>query len=318
MTDFKEQQILVTGGAGFIGSHIVDRLMRDGAYVRVLDDLSEGSLSNIAQWKDDPKFEMVQGDIRDESAVKESLTDVEIVFHHAALISVPLSVTHPLNTINVNVDGTTCILDGSRRADVTKVVFASSAAVYGNPASTPIAENALTDPISPYAASKLMGEQVASSFYRTYGIDTTSLRYFNVYGPRQKGGPYAGVITAFINMVLAAKPVLIQGDGGQTRDFVYVDDVVRFNLLAALSPKSRGQVYNVGGGSQVSIGQLADAIIGLGDSKCAKEYGDPRVGDVRDSFADITKANRDIGYSPKVSLEDGVRQTFEWFRKSLS
>ncbi|UCE09237.1 MAG: NAD-dependent epimerase/dehydratase family protein, partial [Candidatus Thorarchaeota archaeon] len=229
MSDFQDTRVLVTGGAGFIGSHTVDQLMNEGAHVRVLDDFSDSDDSNIEYWKGENRFELVVGDIRNPDVVSNALEDITYVFHMAAKVSIPLSVERPHYVFDVNVMGTSNLLDQCRKRDIEKVVFPSSASVYGDVASLPIVESASTNPISPYGVSKLMSEQVVLTYYHTYGLQTTILRYFNVYGPRQTGGAYSGVISIFLKQAMENAPLTVDGDGQQTRDFVFVDDVVSSN-----------------------------------------------------------------------------------------
>ena len=306
----------MTGGSGFIGSHIVDRLMNDGAFVRVLDDMSNGSESNIAAWKNNERFEFLRGDIRKEDDVKKAMKDIDVVFHEAAKVSVPVSVREPLLVLDVNVMGTAVVLDACRKQEVEKVVVASSSSVYGDTPTLPKVESMPTLPISPYAVSKLGQENLTYAFCSTYGLNTTSLRYFNVFGPRQRGGTYAGVMSIFFKQAQQGIPLTIEGDGTVTRDFTFIDDVVSANLLASESPNSKGQFYNVGGGSRISIDALADLIIELTDSKSTKEYKDPRPGDVQDSLASLEKIGNDIDYKPKWTLRDGLTKTLEWLSSS--
>lgn len=307
----------MTGGAGFIGSHIVDRLIREGAIVTVLDNMTNGAIENITQWIDHPRFKLIEKDIRDRKAVKESLQDVEIVFHQAARVSVPASVKDPLLTMDVNVIGTTILLHECRKIGVEKVVTASSSSVYGDTPTLPKVETMNTNPISPYGVSKLAEENITQSFHKTYGMDTTALRYFNVYGPRQRGGSYAGVISIFISNALYGAPLLIEGDGSQTRDFTFISDVVECNLLVVNSHKTAGEVYNVGKGTQVTIEGLADLIISLTDSKSGKVYGPPRDGDVKDSLASLDKVRADAGFEPIVDIKGGLVETIKWVRQRL-
>jgi len=311
---FEETHILVTGGAGFIGSHIVDFLMRNGASVRVLDDLSNGDMSNIAQWVNKREFELIVGDIRNRNDVAKSLRDVSLVFHQASKVSVPFSIDNPHLVTDVNVMGTTVVLDECRKADVDRVVVASSSSVYGDTTTLPKTEDMHTNPMSPYAASKLAEESIALVFSATYDMNISALRYFNVYGPRQRGGSYAGVMAIFISQALRYRPLFIDGDGQQTRDFTYIDDIVECNLLAAQSSQSKGNVYNVGGGAQTTIESLADRIIKETESKSTKTFREPRLGDVRDSLASIEKAKKDLGYIPKTDINAGLKLTIQWVR----
>jgi dTDP-glucose 4,6-dehydratase len=314
-SEFKDSTILVTGGAGFIGSQIVDRLMAEGAHVRVIDDMSNGSKENLAQWKDDERFRLIMGDIRDSEEVNESLKDVDFVFHEAAKVSVPASVKNPTLTMDVNASGTCVVLDECRKADVEKVVVASSSSVYGDTPTLPKTEDMPLKPLSPYAASKLAEEKLAIAFCETYDLDVTALRYFNVYGPRQRSGAYAGVIAIFIRQALAGKPVTIDGDGQQSRDFTFVNDVVDCNLLSVTKSQAKGEVYNVGGGSRITIEELADKIIEITGSSSKKEFGPPRPGDVRHSLAGIDKAQSQLGYDPETDMDTGLRKTIDWVKR---
>lgn len=304
------------GGSGFIGSHIVDRLMNDGEFVRVLDDMSNGSESNISAWLKNERFEFLLGDMRKEDVVNKAMEDIDVVYLEAAKVSVPLSVREPHLVMDVNVMGTTVVLDVCRKQDVEKVVVASSSSVYGDTPTLPKVETMPTLPISPYAVSKLAQENLTYAFCSTYGLNTTSLRYFNVYGPRQRGGHYAGVMSIFIKQAQQGIPLTIDGDGTQTRDFTFIDDVVTANLLALQSPNSKGKFYNVGGGARISIDELADLIIELTGSKSTKEYKDPRPGDVKDSLASLEKIGKDLGYKPKWTIRDGLAKTIEWMNSS--
>jgi UDP-glucose 4-epimerase len=315
MGALNDDWVLVTGGAGFIGSHVVDRIMEEGAQVRVLDDMSNGKKENIENWMNNPKFEFIVGDIRNQDAVRDALKDISIVFHQAAKVSVPASVKNPLLTMDVNVIGTLILLDECRKQDITKVVVASSSSVYGDTPTLPKVESMSTNPISPYGVSKLTEEAMAVAFNRTYGLDTTAFRYFNVYGPRQRGGSYAGVISKFIKNALSGSPLMIDGDGSQTRDFTFIDDVVECNLLASNNHSSNGKVYNVGSGKRISINQLADIILEYTNSSSSKQYGPPRPGDVHDSLAGLDLVSHDLGYAPKTDIQEGIGKTIEWVKQ---
>ena len=313
----KPSRVLVTGGAGFIGSHIVDRLLSDGFDVTVLDDLSSGSLSNIARHKGQKEFRLVKGDIRDAKLVREALKGVDAVFHEAAFVSVTLSVKDPVLANDVNVAGTLNVLKASADLGVKRFVFASSAAVYGE-TSTPLKlEDMASVPMSPYGVSKFAAESYVRSFYRTYGLETVSLRYFNVYGPRQSFDldcAYGGVISIFLNRLLRGMSPIVYGDGEQTRDFVYVRDIVEANMLALDSTKAAGEAINVGSGTGISVNRVAEVLKSLLNKTSVKNmYVDPRVGDVRYGYADITKAGELLGYRPTVSFEEGLRELVEWY-----
>ena len=314
MDSFDDERILVTGGAGFIGSHLVDKFMEEGAHVRVFDDMSDGSESNLQHWMENPKFTFVKGDVRNQSSVEDALKDINIVFHQAAKVSIPLSVEHPHLVLSVNTMGTSIVLEACRKLDVKKVVVASSSSVYGESAVLPKVETMPTEPISPYAVSKLGAEHMAIAYYHTFGLDTTALRYFNVYGPRQRGGAYAGVISIFIKNAQVGKALIIEGDGLQTRDFTYVKDVAECNKLAALCKDAKGNVYNVGSGVQTTIEEIATQILAATGSKSEKTYVPSRVGDVRHSLASLEKARRDLCYEPRTQIQEGIKNTVEWVK----
>lgn len=312
--DMAGANTLVTGGAGFIGSHIVDELMELGARVLVLDDMSNGNVLNIAKWKSNKRFKFIKGDVRDCRKIRKHIQGVEFLFHQAAKVSVPFSVKEPHLVLDVNVLGTTNILEESRRADVDKVVMASSSSVYGDTTKLPKAESMCPEPVSPYGVSKLAQEEIGKSFHRIHDMNVTSLRYFNVYGPRQRGGSYAGVISIYFAKALKNNPLPIFGDGTITRDFTYVRDVVQANLLAASNKASKGRIYNVAKGKKTSLNELADAIIKLTSSESDVQYLDPRPGDIHDSLADLTIIDKEIGYHAKYDIIDGLRETLDWIR----
>ncbi|MFX1579450.1 MAG: SDR family NAD(P)-dependent oxidoreductase [Promethearchaeota archaeon] len=313
---FDNSYVLVTGGAGFIGSHIVDRLMELGAKVKVLDDLSSGSLENLSRWRNNPNFELINGDIRNPEIVKEAVRGISVVFHQAAKVSVPFSIENPTLVADVNGMGTVILLDECRKADMEKVVVASSSSVYGETSTLPKIESMITEPISPYGVSKLTAERMAIAFAKTYNLNTTTLRYFNIFGPRQRGGSYAGVISIFINNGFTNQPFPIFGDGTQTRDFTFVRDVVDCNIRAAMSEKTNGEVYNVAGGQQITINRLGEIIKSLTGSTSEFQYLPKREGDIEHSLADISKAQRDFGYEPTVDIESGLKKTIEWMTET--
>lgn len=301
-------RILVTGGAGFIGSHLVDRLMKEGYEVVVLDNFFTGKIENIKHHLESGMFYLVKGDIRSSDNVKEAIRNVDAVFHLAAIVSVPLSIEKPLLVNDVNVRGTLNLLEASLKADVKRFIYTSSCAVYGEVDRLPIDERCPTNPISPYAVSKLAAEYYCKVFFENYGLDTLCLRYFNVHGPRQVRDSYSGVITQFIDRLKQRKPPIIYGDGQQTRDFVHVRDVVEANMLALNCQHGFGEVINVGTGKQTTINQLAEVLLELsGRSYLKPKYVAPRKGDIRNSCADISKAKRALGYEPKVTLKEGLR-----------
>ena len=304
-------QALVTGGAGFVGSHVVAGLIAQGTRVRVLDNLSTGQEQNLA----DSSVEFVAGDIRDPEILSGAMQGVRWVFHQAAMVSVPASMDDPLGCYEVNLHGTLRVLWAAYQAGVQRVVVASSAAVYGE-ASVPVEEESPKRPLSPYASSKLAMEQAAQLFTRAYGLPTVCLRYFNAYGPRQRpDSPYAAVIPAFIGAMLEGRPATIHGEGDQSRDFVYIGDVVRANLLAAERPEATGGVFNIGSGVSVTILELAGFLQGLFPQAPAPIHGPSREGDIRFSKAVMDRATKALGYRPEVGMLEGLRSTVEWFRQ---
>ncbi len=305
------KKVLVTGGAGFIGSHLVDRLVTEGYYVRVIDDLSSGKLDNIQRHLSSGMLDFVQGDIRDASLVKKSVSDVDVVFHLAAIISVPFSVEHPDLTFDVNLYGTLNLLRSCIEKGVNKFVFISSCAVYGDTGAVPINEDTRPDPFSPYAESKLIGERYCLGFSERQLLKSVVLRFFNVYGLRQGVSEYSGVITRFIDRIKEKSPLIVYGDGSQTRDFVCVNDIVDAILAAMKSDVAEGEVFNIGSGKPTSISALAEGVLQLTGEHLEIQYENPRTGDIQDSLADISKARKLLGYEPKVSLEDGLRELLE-------
>jgi UDP-glucose 4-epimerase len=299
----------VTGGAGFIGSNLVDRLVADGHEVVVLDDLSTGTRANLAKSADSIRF--VEGDLRDPAAVATAVAGCEVVYHMAALASVQRSVDDPAVVTDVNVGGTLHLLIGARDAGVRRVVFASSSSIYGDTPVLPKDESMPTSPLSPYAASKVAGEAYLLAFDASYGLEGVALRYFNVYGPRQSAtSQYAAVIPLFIDAMRSGRAPVIHGDGGQTRDFTYVGDVVDALVLAATAPDARGNVMNIGGGGQrISILDLATSIAEALGFEGEPIHEPARVGDVRDSLADISRARALLGWEPRTALREGIAQT---------
>ena len=300
-------RVLVTGGAGFIGSHLVDGLISEGFDVVVLDDFSSGRRENLSLHFGKPNFCLVEGDIKDKSDVKKALEGVDVVFHFAAIVSVDFSVKNPLLVNEVNVGGTLNVLRESLKAGVKRFVYASSCAVYGEPVNLPINEEHPTKPMSPYAISKLAAEHYCRVFYEVYGLETVCLRFFNVYGSRQVVGPYSGVIVNFIDRLKCGEEPIIYGDGEQTRDFVFVGDVVDACLRAMKCKSCVGDVINVGAGVEISINRLADVLTELFNLHDIEfVYAEPRAGDVKRSCADLSKAERLLSYKPKVSLREGL------------
>jgi len=308
---FKYGSALVTGGAGFIGSHIVDRLLDNDFDVKVLDDLSTGQLENVVAYKKESNFHFVKGDIRNWETVKRAVKDVDVVFHEAAFIGIPQSVDNPQLTNDVNVNGTLNLLEASLKFNVNRFIYASSTAVYGEQKTLPIKEDAIVHPDSPYAISKLAAELYSETYYKTYGLETVRLRYFNVYGPRQMYGPYAAVVTAFVNNLMMDKAPTIYGDGEQTRDFINVKDVVDANMLA-MEKKCAGELFNVATGSQLTINKLLKTLQTVTKKTQIKPvYAKPRTSDIRNSCGDISKAKEILGFKPRVSLKDGLLELID-------
>lgn len=305
---------LVTGGAGFIGSNLVRHLLARGDQVRVLDNFSTGRRENLAELARD--IECVEGDLRQEADVRRAMDGVRYVLHLGALGSVSRSVQDPMTTHEVNSTGTLRALLAARDAGVERFVFSSSSSVYGNTPVLPKQEDMPPTPLSPYALSKLTGEHYARLFHSLYGLATFSLRYFNVFGPRQNPkSQYAAVIPLFVDALQAGQAPVIYGDGEQTRDFTYVDDVIAANLACCSAPaEAAGGIYNVAWGNRVSVNELARRIGALLGRVIPPTYQPPRAGDVRDSQADATRAHRLLGWQPQVPFEEGLRRTVEWFR----
>ncbi|MDG6994381.1 MAG: SDR family oxidoreductase [Nitrososphaerota archaeon] len=307
-------RVLVTGGAGFIGSHIVDKLVEEKYEVGALDNLATGNIANISAHVSANRVKFHNCDISDFEAVSKIVKDYDAVIHEAALVSVTRSVEDPLLTNRVNVDGTVNLLKASVDSGVKKFIFASSSSVYGDMETLPKKETMIASPISPYGISKLAAENYCRTFAKVYGLKTVCLRYFNVYGPRQKYGPYSGVIPIFIKKALNNEPPSINGDGEQTRDFTFIDDVVQANLLALKKDVATGTVYNAAAGGTISINELARHIIGMTGKKDLKPvHGPERSGDIRASYSDISKISKELGFKPQVGIEDGLRRVLEWF-----
>jgi nucleoside-diphosphate-sugar epimerase len=307
---------LVTGGAGFIGSHIAAALAGAGARVRVLDDLSTGYAENVEAIGGDVVF--VRGGLTDADALERALEGVEVVFHEAAIPSVPRSVETPELTHRACVEGTFALLTAARRAGVRRLVYAASSSAYGDQPTLPKTEEMRPEPLSPYAAAKLVGEYYSQVWTRVYGFETVCLRYFNVFGPRQDpSSQYSGVISRFISALAGGERPVIYGDGEQSRDFTYVSNVVDGNLRAAESERAAGRVINLATGQRTTLNELLDALKRItGRTEVEAEYREPRVGDVRHSLADITRAREFLGYEPQIGLEEGLRKTLDWWRQS--
>jgi len=299
-------QILVTGGAGFIGSHLVTRLLGDGHTVRVLDNLSTGKRENLAHVAAD--VELVIGDVRDAAKVEECARGCEIIFHEAAIVSVPYSVENPQISHDVNIQGTLNALLAARAVGARRVVFACSAAIYGEEPTLPKREDMAPSPIAPYGVEKITGEYYVLAWPKLYGVEGVALRYFNVFGPRQDPrSPYSGVISIFADRAQTARPITIFGDGLQSRDFVFVEDVVQANVLAATVPGASGRAYNVGRGERTTLNELAAMMGRIVGRTLEVRHEAPRAGDIRDSVADISRAKSELGYAPRVGVEEGLR-----------
>ena len=303
---------LVTGGGGFIGSHLVEALLRAGHAVRVLDNFSTGSRDNLAGVAD--RIELIEGDICELEVVRAACQGVELVFHEAALASVPRSVADPLSTHKVCATGTLHVLMAAREAGVRRVVYAASSSAYGDTPTLPKRETDPPRPLSPYAVAKLVGEHYCSVFFNVYGLETVRLRYFNVFGPRQRpGGPYSAVIPLFAEAMLAGRRPLIHGDGLQSRDFTYVAEVVQANLLAAEATRVAGKVYNVACGRRTTLLELVTRINDCLGTRVKPTHGEPRPGDVRHSQADISLAQAELGYCPCTDMAQGLARCLDYY-----
>ena len=307
---------LVTGGAGFIGSNLADELLRQGAKLAIIDNLSTGYQENLAEIRGD--FEFIQADLNDATALKKALEGVEVVFHQAALPSVPRSVDNPVETHQACVNATFNLLVAAKDAGVRRLVYAASSSAYGDQEVLPKIETMSPEPLSPYAAAKLTGEYYCSVFSRVYGLETVSLRYFNVFGPRQDpSSAYSGVISRFIDALMKGDTPVIYGDGEQTRDFTYIANVVQANLNAAQTTQGIGEVINAANGERVSLNQLLSVLKKTtGNTRAEAEYRDGRAGDVKHSQADNTRAVKWLGYEKLVGLEEGLKRTIDWWKTS--
>ena len=308
--------VLITGGAGFIGSHIASAMLQSGARVRVLDDLSTGHRENIDEIGGGVDF--IHGSVADEDLLAKVLDGVEVVFHEAAIPSVPRSVEAPRQSHIASVDGTFSLLLAARDKKVRRVVYAASSSAYGDQPTLPKSEQMLPDPLSPYAVAKLVGEYYCQVFTRVYGLETVSLRYFNVFGPRQDpGSQYSGVVSRFISALLSGEQPVIYGDGEQSRDFTYIENVVAANLSAAEAKDAAGKVINVANGERITLNQLLAELKELtGNHDVKIKYLEPRVGDVRHSLADISLARQLLNYESKVDLREGLQRTIDWWKSS--
>jgi nucleoside-diphosphate-sugar epimerase len=308
---------LVTGGAGFIGSHIAERLVKDGHAVAVLDNFSSGKRANLKGFEGD--IQVIEGDIRDPGRVREAVKGRDVVFHEAAIVSVPYSVEHPLETHDVNILGTLQFLEAAREAGVRRVVFASSAAIYGDEPTLPKVETMLPTPITPYGVEKVTAEHYLHTWSSIYGVETVALRYFNVFGPRQDpSSPYSGVISIFVTRAIDGRTLTVFGDGQASRDFVYVGDVVEANLAAATQGGVSGQVFNVARGTKTTLLELIEVLGRIVRRKLAVTHAPPRVGDIVESWANVDEAKSRLGFEAQVSVEEGLRRLVDSVRTGES
>lgn len=310
------KQYLVTGGAGFIGSHIVRALLERGASVRVLDNFSTGKRGNLEGLHDSingDRIEILEGDVRDALKVTQAVRGVDVIFHEAAFISVPESMAKPQECFDVNITGTTILFEAARKAGVRRMVLASSAAVYGDSDALPLAEDTPPRPLSPYAVSKRVDEMFAELYTQSFRLEVTALRYFNVYGPRQRpDSMYAAAVPIFISNLREGRAVTVFGDGGQTRDLIFVGDVVRANLIASDHPAAAGQIFNICTGQETRILDLLDVLYKLIPNSPKPVFAEPRAGDIYKSLGGPAKARRTIGFSAETSLADGLKETVNW------
>src|SRR6266581_399613 len=308
---------IVTGGGGFIGSHIVEELLRRKETVKVIDNFSTGKRANVEPFKDDA--EIIEADLAEVNNLAQLLRGADYVIHQAAIPSVPKSIIDPIKSHQANVNGTLRLLVACREAGVKRVVYASSSSLYGDSPTLPKHEGMPPNPLSPYGAQKLFAEMYCQVFTRAYGLETVALRYFNVFGPRQDAtSQYSGVLALFIPAVLQDRRPTIYGDGLQSRDFTFVKNVVEANLLACKAPAVAGEVFNVACGDRITVISMLQQINKITGKDIAPIYGDLRKGDIKHSQADITRAKEHLGYQPKISFEEGLRNTIEWYRKNLS
>ena len=313
--NFEGKKILVTGAAGFIGSHLVSDLLDLGAELIGLDNLYNGKMENLEDISKNKNFEFIKGDIRDFNLLLDIVKDIDIIYHEAAFTSVPQSIKMPQSCNDVNVNGTLNLLNVARKRDVSRLIFASSSSVYGDTPTLPKKENMPRIPISPYGVTKLTCEAYMKTFSHVYGLNTISLRYFNVFGPRQKDSPYSGVIAIWLGRILKNKELIIFGNGEHSRDFTYIKDVVQANLLAA-ETKISGEVLNIGAGSPIKLVDLAKLMLSITNKQELKVvFSDPRPGDILHSYADISKAKNLINFEPVFTQEEGLRDYFNWYRK---
>lgn len=317
--ELDNKRFLVTGGAGFIGSNIVEKLLKMGCKVKVLDNFSTGKRENIEGFFVNPNFELIEGDLRDEATCRKACENVDYVLHEGALGSVPRSIKDPKTTNDVNISGTLNMLIAARDSNVKRFIYATSSSVYGDSTVLPKREGEEGNPLSPYAVTKKVGELYAKNFYELYGLETIGLRYFNVFGKRQDpNSAYSAAIPIFVKKLIHDEQPIINGDGKQSRDFTYIENVIQANLKACLAPKEAcGQVFNIAYGGREYLIDLYNKLCDLLDKNITPIYGPSRKGDVRDSNADISKARRLLGYEPTYSLGDGLKLTIEWYKNNL-
>lgn len=313
---FTFKRALITGGAGFIGSHLTQALVAQRCRVTVLDNLSTGRVDNLTDLQG--KIDFHRGDIRNPDDIDMAVRDCDVVFHLAALVSVPLSVESPTDSLAINDMGTLYVMNAARENGIQSVIFASSSAVYGDDPKLPKTEEMVPNPLSPYAVHKLTGEYYSRLFTDLYGLPATSLRFFNVFGPRQDpSSPYSGVISIFMSKAVSNEQPTIFGDGDQSRDFVFVSDVVDALISAATCRSAAGRAINIGTGRAVTVNRLWQTVRDMAGLDLAALYADERPGDIRDSVADIRQAEALLGFKPKITFEKGLQQTFSWYRKAL-
>jgi nucleoside-diphosphate-sugar epimerase len=314
--DFKEKRILITGAAGFIGSNLTDNLLEKGAVVIGIDNLFNGRLENLSEAFKSSNFEFHKGDVRDLNFLLNIFKDIDIVYHFAAFSSVPRSIEMPAECNDVNVNGILNVLNTARKIKVDKIIFSSSSSVYGDISTLPAKEEMPRVPISPYGASKLACEAYMRAYHHVYGLKTISLRYFNVFGPRQKDSPYSGVIAIWLGNILRNEDLMINGDGTISRDYTYIKDVIQANLLAA-KYDTGGEVFNIGAGAPISLTDLANLMLRLTNKNNLKIcYLDPRPGDIIHLYADITAAKQKLNFNPRYNQEQGLVDYFRWYNRT--
>jgi UDP-N-acetylglucosamine 4-epimerase len=313
-------RILITGGAGFIGSNLTGQLLQrpEVEFVRVLDNMATGSLKNLEEFQTNPKFEFLNGDIRSYQTCQQACLGINAISHQAALGSVPRSINDPLTSNEVNITGTLNIFTAAKEAGIKRIVYAASSSTYGDHPGLPKVEDKIGNPLSPYAVTKYVNELYAKVYANLYGLELIGLRYFNIFGPKQNpAGPYAAVVPLFINAVLNNEPPTINGDGENSRDFTFVGNAVQANELALFTTNAEAvnEVYNIACGEQTTLNELLESLKGIAGSDLAPIYGPNRIGDVKHSLADISKAQSLLGYNPATAIREGLKSTFEWYRK---